>query len=381
MSTDSTAPFGKSTASDPLILIVDDLPENLAVLGNILRDEGYQIAVASSGPQAIKIASSRNPDLILLDIAMPDMDGLTTSGLLKGNPETADIPVIFLTARTDSGDVLKGFKAGAVDYITKPFKAGELLVRVSTHIELKRSRDQIAKQKAALDNLLETRNKLFSVITHDLKSPFAGLITLINVMIECFDTYSREEFKESLSLIKETSDNIHSLMQNLTNWAKLNTNAIEYKPESVNLTGLIKSTFSPLSINYHKKCIGLNINITEDCTLNTDPDLLRVVIYNLLSNAGKFSHPGSTVSVDYTVDEAGPCIAVTDSGTGMSSGQLQSLFNGTSVASSPGTANESGSGIGLLLCREMIEKAGGRISATSEPGKGSRFNIRLNPEN
>lgn len=381
MSTTSTAPSFIGQGSDPLILIVDDLPENLAVLGNILRDEGYQIAVANCGPQAIKIASSRNPDLILLDIAMPDMDGLTTSCHIKENPETADIPVIFLTARTDSVDVLKGFKAGAVDYITKPFKAGELLVRVSTHIELKRSRDQIAKQKAALDNLLETRKKLFSVITHDLKSPFAGLLTLINVMVECFDSYSKEEFKDSLSLIKETSDNIHSLMQNLTHWAKLNTNAIEYSPRTVNLLSLVKSTFGPLSINYLKKNIGLNINIPEETTLFTDPDLLRVVIYNLLSNAGKFSHHGSYVSVDYTTDATGPCITVTDSGTGMPQRQLDSLFNGGSVVSSPGTANESGSGIGLLLCREMIEKAGGSIHATSEPGKGSRFFIRLNPEN
>lgn len=381
MSTYSTEPTLKSMVTDPLILIVDDLPENLAVLGNILRDEGYQIAVANCGPQALKIASSRNPDLILLDIAMPEMDGLTTSCHLKENPETADIPVIFLTARTDSVDVLKGFKAGAVDYITKPFKAGELLVRVSTHIELKRSRDQIAKQKAALDGLLETRKKLFSVITHDLKSPFAGLITLINVMVECFDTYSREEFKESLNLIKETSDNIHSLMQNLTNWAKLNTNAIEYKPQAVNLLRLLQSTTGPLSINYLKKNIKLNINITEDIELFTDPDLLRVVIYNLLGNAAKFSHHGSEVTVDHTLVGKRAAITITDSGTGMSQERLESLLSGNPVASFPGTANETGSGIGLQLCREMIVKAGGSLSITSEPGKGSCFTVWLSTEN
>jgi len=182
---ETSADISKFTnTTPPLILIVDDLAENLSILGNILRIEGYQLAIANNGKQAINIAASRKPELILLDVAMPEMDGLTACRELKSREETKDIPVIFLTARTDTEDVIKGFEAGAVDYILKPFKATELLARVSTQIEVKQSRDLIVRQKTELAELLATKDKLFSIVSHDLRSPFAGLLTLATMLVE-----------------------------------------------------------------------------------------------------------------------------------------------------------------------------------------------------
>ena len=137
----------------PLILIVDDTVKNLQVLGTILKAENYKIAVATNGNQAISIANDTNPDLILLDVMMPELDGFQTCKKLKSLPGTKDIPVIFLTAKVETEDIIEGFKAGAVDYITKPFNSYELKARVKTHVELKISKDLLEQKNAILKKL------------------------------------------------------------------------------------------------------------------------------------------------------------------------------------------------------------------------------------
>jgi two-component system, sensor histidine kinase and response regulator len=357
----------------PLILIVDDLPENLAVLGNILRNEGYQIAVANNGQQAVKIAVSRKPDLVLLDVAMPEMDGLIASRLMKANPESENIPVIFLTARTDTSDVLKGFEAGAVDYIAKPFKSAELLARVSTHIELKQSRDLILQQKTELSHLLVTKDKLFSIISHDLRSPFAGLLTMINIIVEEFDTYEKEELRESMQLIRDTSDHMHTLIQNLLNWAKLQTSKLEYKPSKLQVKTLIRTSTDVLALNSSKKGIHINSSISDNIYVMADPDLLRIIMHNLLGNAIKFSNSGGTVQIGCRADQDLITLSIADQGVGMTLSQTEKLFKPGNYVSTAGTANEPGSGLGLILCKEMIERMGGKIGVESLNGTGSTF--------
>ncbi|MBK6966868.1 MAG: hybrid sensor histidine kinase/response regulator [Bacteroidales bacterium] len=357
----------------PLILIVDDLPENLAVLGNILRNEGYQIAVANNGQQAVKIAASRKPDLVLLDVAMPEMDGLIASRLMKENPESENIPVIFLTARTDSSDVLKGFEAGAVDYIAKPFKSAELLARVATHIELKQSRDLIFRQKTELTQLLATKDKLFSIISHDLRSPFAGLLTMINIMVEEFDSYEKEELRVSMKLIRDTSDHMHTLIQNLLNWAKLQNSTLEYKPLKIHLKEEVRKSTDVLAMNSVKKGIQFSSSISDSVYIAADPDMLRIIFHNLLGNAIKFSHSGGTIQISCTTDQDLITLGITDMGVGMTQSQTENLFKPGNYISTSGTANEPGSGLGLILCKEMIEKMGGKIGVESEYGTGSTF--------
>ncbi len=371
-------PFkGFNNQPPPLILLADDLPENLAVLGNILRNEGYQIAIANNGQQAVKIAASRKPDLVLLDVAMPEMDGLTASRLMKENPESENIPIIFLTARTDTSDVLRGFEAGAVDYITKPFKAAELLARVSTHIELKQSRDLIFRQKAELTHLLATKDKLFSIISHDLRSPFAGLLTMISIMVEGFDSYQKEELRDSMKLIRDTSEQMHTLMQNLLNWAKLQTSALEFKPSKLQLESHIRKSTDVFTLNSSKKGIQINSEIPESYYVMADPDLLRIILHNLLGNAIKFSYSGGTILISCTSDQDSITVKISDNGVGMTQLQTENLFKPGNYVSTTGTANEPGSGLGLILCKEMIEKMNGKIGIESLQGTGSTFWISL----
>jgi two-component system sensor histidine kinase/response regulator len=161
----------KNTAENPkpLIFIVDDVPGNLQVLIHILKQEEYRIAAAGNGHQALDMIPAARPDLVLLDIMMPGMDGYEVCRQLKTNPAAADIPIIFLTAKAETADIVKGFELGAVDYVTKPFNPAELLVRVKTHLELKFSREK-------LTDLIAARDKFFSIIAHDLRNPVQNLI-------------------------------------------------------------------------------------------------------------------------------------------------------------------------------------------------------------
>lgn len=373
MNEDTSVETGFQNQSPPLVLIVDDLPQNLAILGNILRDEGYQLAIANNGKQAISIAISRTPDLILLDIAMPEMDGLTACSILKNSNITAGIPVIFLTARIEPEDILNGFKVGAVDYITKPFKAGELLARVSTHLELKKARDLIFKQKNELSQALSTKNKLFSIVSHDLKSPFSGLLLMSNLMVENYETYSREDLLESLVLVRDTADQVHSLIQNLLNWARLQNQSLSFNPASLLLSEEVTKSLEVLKLNSSKKSIDTIVDIHHDTMVIADTDLIRIIIHNLIGNAIKFSHPGGQIYLSAESIDNHILIKVRDEGVGISAEKIGKIFVDGISSTTTGTANEHGSGLGLLLCKEMVEKMGGTIGVSSESEKGSTF--------
>ncbi|MBS3769456.1 MAG: response regulator, partial [Bacteroidales bacterium] len=146
------------------ILLIDDSVQNLKLLGNMLREKDYQIALARDGKEGLQLAKKIYPDLILLDIMMPDLDGYEVCKQLKEDEQTKDIPVIFLTAKTSNEDLVKGFQLGGVDYITKPFNREELFMRIKTHLDLKKAHDKISSQAETLRELNETKDKMFSVI-------------------------------------------------------------------------------------------------------------------------------------------------------------------------------------------------------------------------
>src|ERR1035437_3194412 len=177
------------TIKKPLILIVDDTPKNLQLLSNILHDKGYNICISTSGSQALESVNTEAPDLILLDIQMPVMDGFETFKALKSNPNSKDIPVIFLTAIIEPEKILEGFELGAVDYITKPFNIPELTARVATHIEIKRSREKLIELNA-------TKDKLFSIISHDLKSSIGSILGISDLLLENFDDYPSDKIRQ-----------------------------------------------------------------------------------------------------------------------------------------------------------------------------------------
>ncbi|QTA81389.1 Two component system response regulator histidine kinase [Desulfonema limicola] len=360
----------------PFLLIVDDIAKNLQVLGNILSAKGYHYTPAMNGSQALKIIEKRPPDLILLDIMMPDMDGFEVCEKLKSSPETSDIPVIFLSAKTETEDIIKGFELGAVDYVTKPFCKQELLARIETHLDLK-----FARQK--LQELNATKDKFFSIISHDLRSPFNAFIGLTELMIDSLADFSKDEIKEMLVLQYENANRFFALLENLLTWSRIQRNLIECVPESLCVHDIIQNTISLFQSNAQQKQISLYNFTTKDTLVYADRNIINTIMRNLISNALKFTNSLGIIKVSESciiADQDNKSyveICVSDSGKGMDAKTLSGLFRIDVKHSEPGTAGEKGSGLGLILCKELIEKNQGRIYVESEPGKGTSFKFTL----
>ncbi|MCK5716916.1 MAG: response regulator, partial [Thiomargarita sp.] len=212
------------------ILIVDDNPQNLQMLGTTLRVNGYTPLFAKNGLQVFQMLKIKRPDLILLDIMMPDMNGFEVCEKLKLDTHTKDIPVIFLSAQFETDKIIEGFKLGAVDYVTKPFNTAELLSRVNTHLKLRTTEEQL---KQALFN----KDKFFSIIAHDLGNLFNGLIGLSEILVEHEPT--QEETDKFLPMILQTSKKGHDLLFNLLEWSRVQTGQLKPVSQKIDLISLI----------------------------------------------------------------------------------------------------------------------------------------------
>jgi signal transduction histidine kinase len=354
----------------PKVLIVDDIPENIQVLGTILDEDGYEISVAMDGAQALESVNEDRPDIILLDVNMPVMDGHETCIRLKQDPETQEIPVIFLTAKTEEDDIVDGFDIGAVDYVTKPFNSKELKRRIKTHLEL-----YFAKQE--LQYTISSKNKLFSIIAHDMRTPFNALIGFSNVLLLDQDI-SEEDKSNFVQIINTASKKGLNLLENLLMWARSQTGRIEFDPESINLFNSLDEQFKLMKYSAKHKSIQLINLVPGDVDVMADEESLKTLFRNLISNAIKFTHKNGSVTVQaHRKDDEWVEIIVSDTGIGMTQELLKNLFVDGEKTSRPGTERESGTGLGLLLVKEFVEKNGGTITAESVVDEGTTFKVCL----
>ena len=368
----------------PIVLIVDDITENLQLLGTILDEHDIEFSYATNGKEALELVSFSKPDLILLDVNMPEMNGYEVCEILKSDKETKEIPVIFLTAKTEPEDIVKGLTVGGIDYITKPFNAKELITRVKSHLDLSISKQIISAQNEQLNKLnielketIATKDKFFSIIAHDLKDPFHTLVGFSNLILSTFDERKPEDIKRLVKFIHQSSVHGFDLLNNLLDWSRSQTGTIKYNPTSIRLSSLMDDLLLLLNKTAEKKELQLISAIPEDCTVFADEKMMQTVIRNLVSNALKFTTPGGIVRIESRVLEDETEIIVSDTGLGIPEEHLSKLFNISENHSTMGTDNERGTGLGLLLCKEFVEKNGGSIKVKSEPGKGSEFSFLI----
>jgi two-component system, sensor histidine kinase and response regulator len=358
----------------PTILVVDDNKRNLQVVGNILHDEKYKVAMAINGLTALKLASQLKPDLVLLDIMMPEMDGYQVCKKLKENPETKDIPVIFLTAKVETDDIVEGFNLGGVDYITKPFKQKELLVRIKTHLDLLESKRKIATQAGELHAANVFKDRLFSIIGHDLRSPLSSIKFTLDLMKSGVVEFGDDFFQETLGLLAKTTDEAFTLLENLLGWAKSQSGNLPVMPEEFLFKEMAESAARLQKLNLSNKNIELIIDMAESISVYADSQMINTVLRNLLSNAIKFTPNGGKIKIVATETSDNLVqVSVIDSGVGISEENMKRLFNNTNPLKTYGTNNETGSGLGLILCKDFVEKNGGTLKITSEIGHGSTF--------
>ncbi len=357
------------------ILIVDDYVENLKVLGSYLLQKGIQVTPATKGNQAILLAQSKPFDLILLDIQMPEMDGYEVCKILKSDDRTKDIPVIFLSARNDTQDIVKGFNVGAVDYITKPFNSDEILSRIKNHLELKFAQDIINEQNTKLTQLNATKDKFFSIIAHDLKNPISSFRDTTAYLSDNYNEISEEEKIELIQLTRQSAEVVFSLLNDLLDWSRSQRGVIQYYQVETDLFMLAENVISILKPNALKKNITLENNIPPNTLASIDVYMILTVMRNLLTNAIKFTSFEGKCSFNSELLPDGNLIKVSlvDTGIGIPPEKIENLFKIDKSFTTPGTNNELGTGLGLILCKEFVEKNGGNIWVESEIGVGSKF--------
>lgn len=385
---DPTIPTEKTELK---VLVVDDNEANLATLKGLLKSEGYTILTATSGFLGLELAESALPDLILLDIKMPVMDGFEVCRRLKSSKETSQIPVIFLTVLSQTSDIVKGLEMGAEDYVSKPFKPAELLARVRVHLQLKVAKDtlklnnrMLAEQNDQLMQLNATKDKLFSIISHDLRAPMGTLKEILDFIMINYEDLDHQKLHESIEGIRDSIESSYTLVENLLFWARNQRGDISYKPGMNDVKQIVEDSIRLMRASAAAKNIKLTSKILTDGHAYFDPNMISVVMRNLTNNALKFTNEGGHVTIsvkNFNGDKENTILVeVRDDGVGMTSDDANMIFkNGASFPSAGGSLGQ-GSGLGLKLCREFIDKNGGKIWAESKPGEGSVFRFTLSKE-
>jgi two-component system sensor histidine kinase/response regulator len=358
----------------PDILIVDDIPANLKVLGDILKGEGYKVRPVPNGTLALQVALKEKPDLILLDVMMPDMDGFEVCRRLKESPLLKDIPVIFISALNDTKDIVKALNCGGVDFITKPFQAEEIAARVNTHLVLHQQSIMLRKQSRELRELNASKDKFFSIIAHDLRGPLGGFMGLSEMIADESQPITSDERQDMILMLSRSARNIYSLLENLLEWSQMQQGHTAFKPQITGLNNLVTECTKLLFEVSRKKDISVTVDIDKDHEVYADTNMFQSVIRNLVSNAIKFTPQGGKVIITADLTENNTSvITVKDTGIGMNSDMVSNLFRINVNSSRQGTDGENSTGLGLLLCKEFVERHGGEIWVESEEGRGSLF--------
>ena len=363
--------------SDYKILIVDDVVSNVLLLKILLTNEKFQVCTASNGNMCIEMARSEHPDLILLDVMMPELNGFDTAVILKKDPETHEIPIIFLTALNNPSDLVKGFQVGANDFLTKPFNKEELIMRVMHQIQLVAAKRIIVKQNEELKRTISNRDKMYSVIAHDLRSPMASIRMVLNLAV---NVVSREvvgdEIFELLDKANRESEETHDLLDNLLKWTKSQTGRLSVVYQDLDLDDIVPGVVDIFRMIAEMKKIDLKyLPAVEKLTVHGDNDMIKTIIRNFLSNAVKFTPEGKSVEVFYKREGDFARISVRDHGVGIDPERVDTIFR--TGETTYGTGGEEGSGLGLQLCQDFARKNGGDARVESTLGEGSTFSFTI----
>jgi two-component system sensor histidine kinase/response regulator len=363
--------------SDYKILIVDDVMSNVLLLKILLTNEKFQVCTANCGNACIEQAKKEHPDLILLDVMMPDINGFDTAVIMKKDPELKDIPIIFLTALNTPADLVHGFQVGASDFLTKPFNKEELVMRVMQQISLVAAKRIIEQQNRELMATLNNRDKMYSVIAHDLRSPMASIRMVLNLVVASTspDTVGPELF-ELLDKANKESEEVHDLLDNLLKWTKSQTGRLNVVLQDLDLKDIVPGVVDIFEMIALTKHIKLDLRSTDQpLVVNADNDMLKTVLRNFLSNAIKFSPENSTIEIGMNVEGDFARVSVKDQGVGIAADRIDTIFH--KGETTYGTGGEEGSGLGLQLCQDFARKNGGDCSVESVEGQGSTFSFTI----
>lgn len=350
------------------ILVVDDKERNIEVIGTTLAAIGYEIIPATSGEQALARIEARPPDLILLDILMPGMDGFEVCRRLQADPVYAAIPLIFVSAAYEKNVIVEALEVGGVDYITKPFNKPELCARVKTHLELKRARDQ-------LHRLAEEREEFIGMLAHDLKNPLFISAQMLNRKAHELSAGAAD----SAARIQEGTERAFKFVDEFLLRTASDRIEAPVRMVEVDLGECVDSILRNHIDHAVRKDITIHWQKPESArTVRSDPSALSDAQENLVSNAIKFSTLGSSVWV--SLDPELPSIRVCDEGPGFTEEDKAKLYNRFVRLSAKPTGSETSTGLGLSIAKKLVEQIGGELNCESEAGRGAKFTVALPSE-
>lgn len=354
------------------ILIVDDNSTNLQLVGQMLKKQGFRISAAKDGQTAINQMKSNPFDLVLLDVMMPEMDGIEACKRIKAIEKLKDIPIIFLTAKTHPEDIVEGFQVGGVDYVTKPFNEAELLARVNTHLELYFSKQKIIE-------LNRNRDFIYSIIAHDIKRPFSKISQLISFLNEGALSPDSPEFRDLMVLLEKQNTGTMKLIENLLEWTSvLKKDTFRVKPNNIYEAVGYAVAFHAQSAK--EKGIEIINNIPEEATAMFESHSFGTILRNLIDNAIKFTRDNGKITLDVQESGTKVKVRVSDTGVGMRHEVISNILHMNEYHASEGTKKEIGTGIGLQIVKDLIKKNNGMLQIESTMQKGSTFSVLLNKQ-
>jgi two-component system, sensor histidine kinase and response regulator len=340
------------------VMIVDDTPANIEILSESLGDD-YELIFATSGADALELIRREKPDLLLLDVMMPGMDGYQLCTLLKGDPATRDIPVIFVTAMCQEEDEIRGLELGAIDYVTKPISPHIVRARVKNHLELKRYRDLLESLSMAADR---AKKEFLRSISHELRTPLTPILGMTDLVLNSEEDDDKRRY---LSLVQKAAMKLLGIIEDLIETSRLEGEGVSLETSAFLLRPFLEAVLAELAPVAGSKGLGLSMSVDSGLpeAISADQGMLRKVLSMVLGNALKFTSRGEVV-LDVGRRESAPA-------------DLARIFNDFTQSDASVTRAFPGLGLGLTLARRITELMGGRIWAESRPGGGSVFRFEI----
>lgn len=363
------------------VLVVDDNEMNVELLENMLERYNYEVYTALDGYRALQLIEENEPDIVLLDINMPQMNGFEVCRQIKQREASADIPVIFISALDQINDVVKAFEVGGVDYIQKPFKSREVLARVKTHITLARQKREIdalrKREHQQFEQVDKLRSQFIGSATHDLKNPLFIISGYADMLQATPAVQKSQNALNYVASIHRSVDKMMTLVHDMLDLMQLET-TINLEKSPVSLNALLKTIAYDMSFTATEKQIKLRLHLPDDnVELMIDYDRMTRVFENLLSNAIKYTPSGGTVTISCLLGHKNAIIEVIDTGLGIPKDVLPNIYQPFQRINSDEHLAESGTGLGLSIVKAIVEQHGGTVTAESELGKGSCFRVTL----
>ncbi len=360
-----------------MILVVDDTIANLRLLIALLEAAGYSANGAADGETALMICENKPPELILLDVRMPEMDGFEVCHRLKLNEKTRNIPVIFISALDDVDDKVKGFEVGAVDYITKPFRSNEVLARVSSHISLFRMRQEIEQANIKLRELDKLKSLFIASMSHELRTPLNSIIGFSCILLQGISGELSPQQKDDVQRINRSGKHLLDLISEVIDISKIEAGRVEVSPQQVSLQELIQEAVDNMLPMAKEKNMVIKIRTDASPQIVTDHKYLLQCLLNLLSNAIKYSVQG-TVQIHVHSENDHIQIAVEDNGIGISEENITRVFDAFERLENHIKLQAGGTGLGLYLTKKIVtELLQGKIDAKSQENVGSTFSLYI----